>query len=178
MPDQVIEIVIADWEIECCAPPPVIGQRASWKLGFVPAEDDEFATEQSWMVLRHEDGGIRLRGDGIEATYNAYRVPPPEPGRHTLRGYLSGTAHATPDDLPPARGWVRRVRVVSRELEWEDERERVLRWVPGTARTRDVRESPRWFTRNLGPGRVDAGVLMDLQLVQGLSGGVVAGDGP
>lgn len=164
MPQQVIEIMIDDWEIECCAPPPEVGAEASWTLGFL-AGPDELAHEATWTVRRHEDGTVTVERGTVRAAWSAEATPPP-PGEHPLLGHLSGTVHGggfVPETLAPVAGRVRRVRVVSREVAWDPDEERMLRDVPGTTVLRDVRQSPRWFRAGpSGPGRHDVGVLIDL----------------
>ncbi|ANY06084.1 hypothetical protein AFB00_06975 [Pseudonocardia sp. HH130630-07] len=136
-----MEIVVDSWEIECCAPPPVVGERSSWRVLFVPSVDHRLATEHEWSVLAH-DPEPRLSRDGITAAWGGGGDGRPEPGLRRLHGYLSGAAHVVPPDLAPLTGPVRRVRVLSEEFVPEDGR---LVRVPGTFRTEEVDRSPRWF---------------------------------
>ncbi len=163
MPRQVIAIMISDWEIECCAPPPVIGAESTWRLEFTAAAD-ELAHDDTWTVAHDHRGTAFLERDGIHAVWNDHLTPPPPPGIHTLRGLLHGTVHGTvPDTLTAVTGRVQRIRLVSHEIEWDPDGERTLRYGPGTRALRDVRESPRWFHEGpVGPGRQDTGILIDL----------------
>lgn len=156
-----IQIVIDDWEIECCAPPPVVGQPTRWRLGFVTSEGtpSELRQHGRWTARRADDGTTRLTRDGIEAFWVGPGEPPP-PGEHDLRGHLSGTAHGglMPEDVPVITGTVERVQVLSWE-HWLDDR--TVHRIPGTLRMREVRESPKWFTRP-GTGRADTAVLVHI----------------
>ena len=184
MREHVIEIVVDSWEIECCAPPPVVGEQSSWRPVFVPSEDHPLASEHRWTVVAH-DPAPRLHRDGVTAAWGGVRTEPPQPGEHCLHGFLYGAAHLF-EDLPPLAGRVRRIRVISDEREVDPENARALRPVPGSVRTRDVDASPRWFAwphrqpnepagtastagTNLrfaaaapGPGRYETGVVVDL----------------
>jgi hypothetical protein len=160
---QVIAIMISDWEIECCAPPPVLGAESTWRLEFVAA-DDELAHDDIWTVT-HVNGTAFLERNGIHAVWNDYTAPTPPPGIRTLRGLLHGTVHGgiVPASLTPVIGRVQRVRLVSHELGWDPDEQRTLRYVPETRILHDVRESPRWFHEGpVGPGRQNTGVLIDL----------------
>ena len=165
MPRTIVEIMISAWEIECCVPPPVIGARTSWQLEFIAATDAR-AREHIWTVTHYDDHTVLLDRDGFEAAWNRHAAAPPPPGIHTLRGYLSGTAHGTvPRIVTPVTGRVQRVRIVSQELERDPEQRLSLRRVPGTLATRDVRESTSSFDRDpTDPRRGDIGVLIDLAL--------------
>jgi hypothetical protein len=169
---QVIAVMISDWEIECCAPPPVIGAESTWRLEFLAADetgnetdDDETAHEHIWTVTHDPRGTAFLERNGIHAMWNSYTTPPPPPGIHTLRGLLHGTAHGgtVPDSLTPVTGRVQRVRLVSYEFEWDPVEERTLRYREGTRILHDIRECPRGFNEGpVGPGRQNTGVLIDL----------------
>ncbi|HZG92037.1 MAG TPA: DUF6578 domain-containing protein [Pseudonocardia sp.] len=166
---HVIAVMISDWEIECCAPPPVIGAESTWRLEFLAdtdeTPDNEAGHEDIWTVTHDPRGTAFLERNGIHAMWNSHPAPPPPPGIHTLRGLLHGTAHGgtVPDSLTPVTGRVQRVRLVSYEFEWDPVEERTLRYRPGTRTLHDVREGPRWFNEGpVGPGRQNTGVLIDL----------------
>jgi hypothetical protein len=165
MPSTVIEVAISDWEIECCAPPPMIGGLSSWRLTFIP-DGDELSREDIWTVTHRADGGVRLDRDGFEAACSTYCRPAPPAGIHTLRGRLDGTAHGgiVPDDLPAVVGRVERIQMMSYEYERDPDEPRMVRFVPESLRLRDVRESPRWFNEGcgVGIGRRDKGLLLHL----------------
>jgi hypothetical protein len=144
----VVEFVVDSWEIECCAPPPVVGEWSSYHVLFHPSDDHPFATERCWSVV--PDGPTpRLIRLGVTAAYASGdgRGEIPAPGEQRLRGQLSGTVHVFPPDLPPLAGTVRRVRVVSEEFVLAPDGPPRLRRVPGSLRCRETDRSPRWFSQ-------------------------------
>jgi hypothetical protein len=159
-----IELFVASWEIECCAPPPVVGAPTAWRLGFSIGATP--GHERTWSVTRHEtwtaltDGPIIAYWIGTDAS--------PPPGIHRLRGALFGTRHggSCPDDTPETTGTVRRVRVASEEFRLDADR--TLRPIPGTLELTDCRCSPRWFSAGeqpIEPGfqdRMQTGVLIEV----------------
>lgn len=167
LPDQVVEILVADWEIECCAPPPVIGAVATWSLEFVSATD-ELAREDIWTVTHRDDGAVLLDRVGIHAAWNTSVAPPPRAGTHMLRGRLHGTVHgsvrgAIPDGLPPVSGRVQRIRIVSHQFVGDHSGHPSPHHTSAARALREVRECPRWFNRETtAPGWVDTGVLIDM----------------
>ena len=166
MPRTTVEIMVADWEIECCAPPPVLGGRSQWKLEFIPTSEQP-AREHLWRATHHPGGGVVLDRDGIVAVWNCPETPAPSPGIHTLTGYLAGTVHGgvVPEDLAPVGGHVRRIRMASYVFAPDEVEPRMFRTVPGSLELREVGECPRWFSHNLpGAGRRDTGVFIDLAL--------------
>jgi hypothetical protein len=168
MPRQVVEILISDWEIECCAPAPVLGATSSWRLEFI-ARPGPLSREDLWTVSHHDDGQVLLDRAGVEAAWNHHAAPAPSPGIHPLCGHLLGTVHGiVPETLTPVSGRVQRIRIVSEEFTWQPGAEgRALDRVPATTGLRDVRASPRWFHHGpIGPGIVDVGVLIDLALAR------------
>ncbi len=162
----VIEVFVSGWEIECCAPPPVIGEEAAFRLDFVPAGGEyplrELERERLWLVTRRPDGLTQLADGPVEALWPGHLGSPPAPGPALLRGYLYGNAHGpAPDDAPPATGRVCRVRVAGQE--YRRVAPRRLEPVAGTLTLTDVRESPRCFDgTDAGPQQI--GVLLDLAL--------------
>lgn len=165
-------LFVSDWEIECCAPPPAVGAPATWGLELHPADGDDLA--RPYRVVPRPPHAVAV---GVACAYwPVERVPlPPAPA--TVRGTLFGTAHGgrgcrdEGGDLPRARGVVRRVRVVTRELAAEAGDPRNLVPVPGSLRLTDVTVSPRWFAAPdpVGPGDWEIGVLLDLDAVRAVS---------
>ena len=164
-------VVIPAWEIECCAPLPVVGETASWCLAFEPVvtTDAEPAdrvpgsvSRQMWHVEAWPagDGDRRaLYRNGVGAYYyppqspsSAQAMTAPPLGRHLLRGVLFGTRHGGSDYdlLPMVSAMVTRVQVISCDMLQQD---RVAAPVPGSTRLVDVRQSPKWFSRH-PPGPV------------------------
>jgi hypothetical protein len=162
MSPQTIEVSISDWEIECCAPPPVVGALSTWWLEFVVG-DDALAHEDTWTVT-HQDRAVLLERNGIHAAWSD-PVGPPPPGAHRLRGSLTGTVHGgtIPEGLPAVTGRVERIRLVSHEIARDPAEPRALHYVATSRSLRDVRESPRRFHLGpVGPGRQDTGLVVDL----------------
>lgn len=171
----IVEVFVSGWEIECCAPPPVVGECTTWRLGFVPAGGDypsaELDRDRSWQVSRRADGATVLVDGPVAAHWSDHAGPPPGPGRATLRGYLYGNAHGpAPDDPLRTSGRVRRVRVVSQLFTLETGRTLVA--VPGTVQLSDVQRSPRRFTHGDGSGtRMETGVLVEMAVRDTAPGG-------
>jgi hypothetical protein len=166
-----LELFVESWEIECCAPPPVVGEPTTWKLGFVPGGHEHGAHnhERYWIVSRH-DGWTALTDGPVTAYWSGGTVPPPDPGAHQLRGALFGTRHGgiSPDDAPDTTGTVQRVRLASQVHRLDEQR--TLHKVPGTLELVDRRRSPRGFRidgRFAASGdiaRMETGVLLDVTL--------------
>jgi hypothetical protein len=165
-----VEVFVSSWEIECCAPPPAVGEEATWTLQFVSASGPypfpELDTERSWQVVQRGDTTCLIDGP-VVAFWSDFDGAPPAPGPATMRGHVYGNAHGPlPEAVPAVMGIVQRVRIASQAYAPHGERE--LRAVPGTLMLADVERSPRWFSRGDRPlaDRVDqaqqTGVLLDL----------------
>lgn len=163
----VVEFFVADWEIECCAPPPAVGEPTTWRLVLVPAAglaDDVPARRGTWLV--EPRGTWTALTDGpVVACWPPSAEAPPPPGRHPLRGLLVGTRHGgtVPDDLPKTTGRVDRVRLASQLFRLDGER--TLHPVAGTLELVDVPRSPRRFRNDPLPrpgaqSRQQTGVLV------------------
>jgi hypothetical protein len=165
-----IEVFVSGWEIECCAPPPVVGESTTWRLDFIPAGSDypaaELDRDRSWQVSRRADGSTALQDGPVTALWSGHAATPPGQGRATLRGHLYGNAHGpAPDDAPVTTGTVRRVRVASQRF--SRTADRTLLPVPGTVQLRDVQRGPRRFAPHGGlderdETRLETGVLIDM----------------
>lgn len=167
---EIVEVLVSDWEIECCAPPPVVGETTSWMLQYVAcrgAVDPLLDHELTWSVSRWAGAPAVTRLDrGAVTAYWSDDEHRPPPGEVLLRGRTYGTVHGgiSPDGFPQLEGRVERVRVLSQEYREVAER----RWegVPGSVTAVDVRESPRWFTTDssLCRGSQLFGVLLDVRV--------------
>lgn len=165
---HIVELFVASWEIECCAPPPAVGESTTWQLGFSAGDDGSApAHERIWSVTRHETWTAMSDGP-IVACWIDTGTPPPEPGIHRLRGTLHGSVHggSRPDDAPRTTGTVQRVRVASEVFRLDADR--TLRPVPGTLELTECRRSPRSFSDGEHPieagfqDRMQTGVLIEV----------------
>jgi hypothetical protein len=165
-----VELFVASWEIECCAPPPAVGESTTWRLGFSVGDDRSTpAHDRIWSVTRHETW-TALSAGPVVAYWIRTDAPPPTPGLHRLRGALFGTRHGgfSPDDVPETTGTVRRVRVASEVFRLDADR--TLRPIPGTLELSVTQRSPRRFSDDEHPteqgdeARMHTGVLIELAL--------------
>jgi hypothetical protein len=164
-----VQVFVSSWEIECCAPPPVIGEQTTWTLQFVSASGPyampDLQTERAWQVAQRGDRTFLTNGP-INVFWSDFDGAPPTPGRAMLRGHVYGNAHAQSAEIPAVTGIVQRIRIASQVFAPHGERE--LRAVPGTLTLTDVNRSPRWFSNGERPltDRVEQahqiGVLLDL----------------
>lgn len=169
LPPADLPVIIPAMEIECCSPPPTVGETTTWRLSFDPVAmpDPEAADrvpgsvcEQLWQIgaWPADDDRRALFRNGVTAydqTADSGRAQPtatPLPGQHLLRGVLFGTRHGGSDYdlLPTVSATVTRIQVISWEMR---QQERVAAPVPGTTRLVDVQRSPKWFSRH-PPGPV------------------------
>ncbi len=167
MSAQRVRFWVADWEIECCAPPPVVGGTTAWMLEFEPSGDQPdplLDEEHEWIV----DAGAELRRGRVRAHWGDPAVARPAPGATRLRGRLRGTVHSErgPDDLPQVEGRVDRIRLLRQE--YREVQDRYWEPVPGTVTAEDLGESPRWFGSDLpSTAARPFGLLLDVTLLPG-----------
>lgn len=100
-----VDLVISSWEIECCAPPPVVGQDTTWALQFASASANNsglpaWVPEREWEIADLPGVGPVV-SDGVITAEWAAEEPPPPAGRTRLAGSLS------PDRVVTATGAVR-----------------------------------------------------------------------
>jgi hypothetical protein len=163
-----IEVFVSSWEIECCAPAPVVGESASWVLTFIGPSDvwPELDRDRPWQV-EHRDGATWLSDGPVSARWNEYSGPPPQPGHTRVRGSLAGGIH---EEGPRTTGTVQRVRFAT--CTYRPVEPRRLEPVPGTLAFTDVPEADRSlffdFDRDARPKGQEAdrpmsvGVLLDM----------------
>jgi hypothetical protein len=163
-----IEVFVASWEIECCAPAPVVGEPASWVLTFIGPSDvwPELDHDRAWQV-EHRECTTWLTDGPVSARWNEHSGAPPRPGHTRLRGSLAGGIH---EEGPRTTGTVQRIRFATCTYRLVEPRR--LEPVPGTLVLTDVPEADRslFFDHDrdvrLGGQRDDlpmsVGVLLDL----------------
>lgn len=165
-PPADLPVVISSWEIECCAPPPVVGEFTTWRLIFEPvATPDPRSWDRvpgsvsalQWQVEPWSTDGESTDGDrralyrnGVAAFYRpldstADLTNAPLLGRHLLRGEVSGTKHGgfVDDGFPTVTARVSRIQVISVEFRVHGQN---LTQAPGSTRLTEVQQSPKWFT--------------------------------
>jgi hypothetical protein len=177
----VAPVSLAAWQIECCVPPPGVGDEVAWPLSWVPtgadgADRDGFdhvgAHRRTWIAQRR-DGGVLLVDPALVAGCSAGSVAQ-EIGPAGLSGALVAVLHSDghPVQLPPVHGWVRRVWVTSQLFVPHDCAHGPPGdcWAPapGSGAARQVALSPCRFAGGLArarpdtPRRAETGVLIDL----------------
>ena len=168
-PPADLPVVIPGWEIECCAPPSVVGDTSSWRLAFEPLvrsnqEDSALVpgsvSRELWQVEAWPGGGDKraLHRNGVTAYYrpadkgSSQPILAPPLGRHLLRGVLYGTRHGGSDYdlLPTVSATVTRTQIISCQMRQQHQ---AATPISGTTRLVDVDRSPKWFTRH-PPGPV------------------------
>jgi len=170
-----VSVEVAGWEIECCVPPPGVGDRVSWPLEFYSGEVDPDGFDRAapdsrwWRAERRDDGAVLLVDGPLVAYWSTYRHPAPEPGVLEATGVLSATLHggSAPVDLPAVSGRVRRLWVRSQVyVPVIGKGTRYRGPVAGTLELREVDRSPRWFSSGPpsaeGPERIAIGLLVEL----------------
>lgn len=161
-PPADLPVFISSWEIECCAPPPIVGESTLWSLIFEPVATPDpqslarvpgSVTELQWQVEPWStDDDIRaLYRNGVAAYYrpigNIDPITTPPLGRHLVRGTVSGTKHGgfVDDSFPTVSATVSRIQVVSCEFRLHNQEATPI---PGSTRLKDVQQSPKWFTHH------------------------------
>lgn len=170
---RTVEVFVASWEIECCAPPPEVGSLSTWTLEFVSADQypsPDLDHESIWWATPWPPDtaplvATQLSDGPVTACWSRIDV---EVGAVGLRGRLSGTVHVVPGGFPRTTGRVNRLQAVTQQYIWV-----ATEWcwtpVPSTITLTDIQHSPRWFTDYLPASPVDGdtrvsqtGVLLDL----------------
>jgi len=182
----VAPVSLSAWQIECCVPPPGVGDDVAWPLSWVStgphgADDDGLdhlgAHRRMWILRRRDDDVLLVDGAlvaGCSAAGLAHKTGPV-----ALTGALVAVLHGGghPPELPTVHGWVRRVWVTSQLFVPRDSLSgpRWGCWAPvaGTGAARKVAHSPHRFAGGLARAKPDAarraetGVLIDLAVDPG-----------
>jgi hypothetical protein len=180
---DVVTVELAGWEIECCVPPPGVGDRVSWPLTFhISGEVDPDRFDRParvsgpWRVEVRDDGATLVVDGPVVAYWSEYRHPAPAPGVVEATGVLIATLHggSGPSDLPAVTGRVRRLWVTS-QLYAPRPSDQPRYWGPvsGTLELQEVERSPRWFSSgptSNEPARHQTGLLVELQLASSARG--------
>lgn len=109
--DDAVIVSISSWEIECCAPPPAVGEMTSWSLQLFPTVESEphwlppANTSLEWQVEAwpNLDGPHRMLSRGGIVALLAAEQPDtpwvrrpfqlPDPGRRRVQGVLQAGRH-------------------------------------------------------------------------------------
>ena len=98
-----MSVMVAGWEIECCAPQPAVGEIGRWRLDFVPAPeggDSAQDDEHEWLAAPWPDAGSQSAtclSDGPMKMHWRHSAESPTPQRIRLRGRIFGTKHGGTD---------------------------------------------------------------------------------
>lgn len=172
-------VSLSDWEIECCVPPPELGDVVSWPLmlvvrrGEARREPPEPEVDRRWWRVKRWDGDTTVLADGdVRAFWAPHGGPPPAPGVAEVEGTLVATLHWPP--VPPGvlatSGRISRLWVMHHEYrEHGTGKGRYRAAVPGSTTLREVEQSPDWSgQRGVGrysdSGRED-GLLIELTVL-------------
>lgn len=180
-----VEVFLAGWHVECCEPPPAVGDDVAWRLLWVPDLAAPGATRIDWdtqeTVTPDHDywgEGAVLGAGGLRAFCSGDpRAPVPTSGALVVE--LHGP---TPGRLRPTAGRVAAIAVVERAFRaarGQDPGGRsgwIRRPVPGDFALRPVTRCPSTFREVDGgaqdgedpaPSRTEDGVLVRLTLATG-----------
>lgn len=149
-----VEVFVADWEIECCAPPPAVGSPSTWTLLFIDAGTShlpEFDCDHAWLAspwpaqTEQQPLATQLSGGPVRAQWTGTDQEPPT-GAAQLRGHLYGTVHSwnTRAGFPRTTGVVDRIQLVTQTFIMIDEQR--CEAIPSSTTLTDVQRSPRWFS--------------------------------
>lgn len=159
-----IPIFVEGWEIECCGPSPVVGDRTAWALGFVVDSSERgivLPRDARWCSV----SGVLSFG-GVKAYWRNPECVSPE----NVRGHFVGTRHSggvLPVDVEFTTGVV-----MDMWLEIDHVRGVGQRSEPGsvTRLLRRIERCPNTFAWDPDElGRTETGVLLDVAVPRGRS---------
>lgn len=189
-------VSLAGWQIECCVPPPGVGDTVAWALLWVLTGPDgadadgldHVGAHRRLWDTRRRDGGVLLDDDGLVAACPSAGPALPVRGPVALTGELVAALHRDGHwpRLPTTYGRVRQVWVTS-QLFVPHDSDPGPPWgtwapVPGSGAARKVAHSPHRFAGGLArarpttPRRAETGLLIDLALDPDRSRAGVVGD--
>jgi len=172
-----ISVFVESWQIECCWPPPAVGESRAWSLGLGVGQagvDGVRVWDGIVEALAAADPGepsavFRLEEfDVLWWDRSGYAGPTRVSGRL----FHDGHSHVG-DVVAPSMGTVLGVRVEQREFVVRSDPVGGGSWTPTDepAGYRPVQVSPKWFTGERETGvtfrRVETGVLVDVELTTG-----------
>lgn len=151
---------IDSWEIECCVPPPGVGDAVAWRLLWLNDPAGPGVMTAAWRTSAL-GGGLLLTEDGLSAWW-----PDPLAAGVPAVGRLLAVKHGpAPEELRPTWGTVLGVQVVEHLYRFTDG---AFRSVAGDYALRAVPRSPRWFDNGAAerpsPFRAESGVLVDVRV--------------
>lgn len=163
-------VVVQGWQQECCGDPFAVGDRVEWTLLVLderatPVPDELLVDVRATVEGEVADEGVSalhvVTSDGLSA---AWKGPLPPEGGLEVRALLQQEHHGeVPEGVPPTRGIVRRIRLITEAFEQRAERT----WRPTGAidALRDVPESPDSFGSDFEQsGLSQTGMLVDLEV--------------
>lgn len=174
-----VSVFVASWEIECCWPPPAVGESRDWVLGLVVGEAAVNGVRVWDGVV--EPLGAAESGEGPDPAvlhlgeFDVFwrdcggRRGPTQVSGRLFHDFYSSVSTI----VAPSVGTVRGVRVEDRGFVVRADTAMGTAWYPTDepAGYRPVDVSPKWFKR-LGTGdstplRDETGVLVDVEITTG-----------
>ncbi len=176
---RTVLVSLSDWEIECCVPPPELGDVVAWPLMMVVPRGEErceppdpSVDRRWWRVERWDDDTTVLVDGDVHAFWAPHGGPPPVRGVVDIEGSLVVTLHwpPVPPGLPATSGRVSRLWVTHHHYQEHGiGKGRYRAAVPGSTTLREVEQSPDWsgqrgVGRDPDSGRED-GLLIELTVL-------------
>jgi hypothetical protein len=174
---RVVLASLSEWEIECCVPPPALGDVVSWPLMmFVDrgadrrGPSDPTLDRRWWRVERWDDESTVLVDGDVHAFWAVHGVEPPAPGVAEVEGALIATLHwpPVPEGLLATRGRISRLWVTRHRYQRHGIGKGAYRAVvPGSTNLREVERGPDWSRRDdrSDPDEHDDGLLVELTVL-------------
>lgn len=177
-----VAVFVESWEIECCWPPPAVGESREWNLGLVGGDGGDGGVEgvRVWDGVVEPLAGFGPENGRAPAVVHLdgfdvfWRDRGGRSGPVQVSGRLFHGVHLSAADLvAPSIGTVRGVRVEDRAFSLRPDPAGGEGWYPTgePARYRPVDVSPKWFDRRLPGGaaarRDEVGVLVEVEITRG-----------
>jgi len=141
-------VYVDGWQLECCGDPFAVGDEVEWTLTLVPGHPMrqellvDFSGEVEAPASDYERSGYVVRSGGVRVfVEDATAVD----RRFETRGLISEEHHGgIPDAVPPTRGRVRRIQLVT--TLYVRAADRTWTPKPGEDELHDLTHSPAQFT--------------------------------